>query len=134
MDLQGSHGRAVENTAATPIWVVVISGGSRPMFSKNLEYRIGQCYKLAREARDEYMTVEHLLLAPRVEPSPEAVPKAIGAGLRRLRSVLEQAILTSVSKLPADDGRDPQPMLGFQRVLQRAVYHVQSSGKKVVTV
>src|SRR3546814_9777900 len=60
-DLQGSHGGEVENPVATPIWVVVISGGSRPMFSKDLEYTIGQCYKHAREARDEYMTVEHLL-------------------------------------------------------------------------
>ncbi|MDH5833717.1 ATP-dependent Clp protease ATP-binding subunit ClpA [Luteimonas kalidii] len=103
------------------------------MFSKDLEYSIGQCYKRAREARDEYMTVEHLLLALLDNPSAEAVLKATGADFHRLRSDLEQAILTSVSKLPDDDGRDTQPTLGFQRVLQRAVYHVQSSGKKEVT-
>src|SRR5690606_22782257 len=123
----------VEKPAATPIWVVVISGCSRPMFSKDLEYTIGQCYKRAREARDEYMTVEHLLLALLDNPSAEAVLKATGADFHRLRSDLEQAIASSVSRLPEDDGRDTQPTLGFQRVLQRAVYHVQSSGKKEVT-
>src|SRR3546814_384380 len=132
-DLQGSHGGEVENPAATPIWVVVISGGSRPMFSKDLEYTIGQCYKHAREARDEYMTVEHLLLALLDNPSAEAVLKATCADFHRLRGDLEQAIASSVSRLPEDDGRDTQPTLGFQRVLQRAVYHVQSSGKKEVT-
>ncbi|HEY9540065.1 MAG TPA: AAA family ATPase, partial [Luteimonas sp.] len=103
------------------------------MFSKDLEYTIGQCYKHAREARDEYMTVEHLLLALLDNPSAEAVLKATGADFHRLRGDLEQAIASSVSRLPEDDGRDTQPTLGFQRVLQRAVYHVQSSGKKEVT-
>src|SRR5690606_21217157 len=100
------------------------------MFSKDLEYTIGQCYKRAREARDEYMTVEHLLLSLIDNPSAEAVLKACGADFHRLRSDLEPAILTTVSKLDEGDGRDTQPTLGFQRVLQRAVYHVQSSGKK----
>lgn len=103
------------------------------MFSKDLEYTIGQCYKRAREARDEYMTVEHLLLALLDNPSAEAVLKATGADFHRLRSELEQAIASSVSRLGEDDGRDTQPTLGFQRVLQRAVYHVQSSGKKEVS-
>ena len=103
------------------------------MFSKDLEYTIGQCYKRAREARDEYMTVEHLLLALLDNPSAESVLKATGADFHRLRSDLEQAISSSVTKLADDDGRDTQPTLGFQRVLQRAVYHVQSSGKQEVT-
>ncbi|GAA3918240.1 ATP-dependent Clp protease ATP-binding subunit ClpA [Luteimonas lutimaris] len=103
------------------------------MFSKDLEYTIGQCYKHAREARDEYMTVEHLLLALLDNPSAEAVLKSTGADFERLRSDLEQAIASSVTRLPEDDVRDTQPTLGFQRVLQRAVYHVQSSGKKEVT-
>src|SRR3546814_9470261 len=89
--------------AATPIWVVVISGGSRPMFSKDLEYTIGQCYKHAREARDEYMTVEHLLLALLDNPSAEAVLKATGADFHRLRGDLEQAIASSVSRLRAEE-------------------------------
>ena len=103
------------------------------MFSKDLEYSIGQCYKRAREARHEYMTVEHLLLALLDNPSAEAVLKASGADFPRLRAELEQAIEKSVVKLDPEDGRDTQPTLGFQRVLQRAVYHVQSSGKKEVT-
>ncbi|MBJ6977833.1 MULTISPECIES: ATP-dependent Clp protease ATP-binding subunit ClpA [unclassified Luteimonas] len=103
------------------------------MFSKDLEYSIGQCYKRAREARDEYMTVEHLLLSLLDNPSAETVLKACGADFHRLRSDLEQAIASSVSRLAEDDGRDTQPTLGFQRVLQRAVYHVQSSGKKEVS-
>ena len=103
------------------------------MFSKDLEQTIGQCYKRAREARHEFMTVEHLLLALLDNPSAEAVLKATGADFPRLRHDLEQAIETSVARLTDDDGRDTQPTLGFQRVLQRAVYHVQSSGKKEVT-
>ena len=103
------------------------------MFSKDLEYSIGQCYKRAREARHEYMTVEHLLLALLDNPSAESVLKACGVDFQRLRTDLEQAIATSVSVLPEDVDRDTQPTLGFQRVLQRAVYHVQSSGKKEVT-
>jgi ATP-dependent Clp protease ATP-binding subunit ClpA len=103
------------------------------MFSKDLEYSIGQCYKRAREARHEYMTVEHLLLALLDNPSAEGVLKACGVDFHRLRGDLEQAIATSVSVLPEDIDRDTQPTLGFQRVLQRAVYHVQSSGKKEVT-
>ncbi|KAF1693190.1 ATP-dependent Clp protease ATP-binding subunit ClpA [Pseudoxanthomonas jiangsuensis] len=103
------------------------------MFSKDLEQTIGQCYKRAREARHEFMTVEHLLLALLDNPSAQAVLKACGADASRLRGELEQAIEASVSRLAEDDGRDTQPTLGFQRVLQRAVYHVQSSGKKEVT-
>ncbi|AER56536.1 ATP-dependent Clp protease subunit [Pseudoxanthomonas spadix BD-a59] len=103
------------------------------MFSKDLEQTIGQCYKRAREARHEFMTVEHLLLALLDSPSAQAVLKATGADTARLRADLDQAVEASVSRLAEDDGRDTQPTLGFQRVLQRAVYHVQSSGKKEVT-
>ncbi|MCS3744689.1 ATP-dependent Clp protease ATP-binding subunit ClpA [Xanthomonas arboricola] len=79
------------------------------------------------------MTVEHLLLSLLDNPSAQAVLKACGADQLRLHNDLEQAIEASVSRLAEDDGRDTQPTLGFQRVLQRAVYHVQSSGKKEVT-
>jgi ATP-dependent Clp protease ATP-binding subunit ClpA len=103
------------------------------MFSKDLEQTIGQCYKRAREARHEFMTVEHLLLALLDNSSAQAVLKATGADAARLRTDLDQAVEASVSRLAEDDGRDTQPTLGFQRVLQRAVYHVQSSGKKEVT-
>ena len=103
------------------------------MFSKDLEYSIGQCYKQAREARHEFMTVEHLLLALLENPAALAVLKACGFNQATLADGLRQVIADSVPVLPADDARDTQPTLGFQRVLQRAVYHVQSSGKKEVT-
>jgi ATP-dependent Clp protease ATP-binding subunit ClpA len=103
------------------------------MFSKDLEYAIGQCYKHAREARHEYMTVEHLLMALLENPSAESVLKACGVDFQRLRRDLEHAIASSVATLADDDARDTQATLGFQRVLQRAVYHVQSSGKNEVT-
>ncbi len=103
------------------------------MFSKDLEHSIGQCYKRARDARHEFMTVEHLLLALLDNASAETVLNAVGADFPRLRHELEEAIEASVTQLAEDDGRDTQPTLGFQRVLQRAVYHVQSSGNKEVT-
>jgi len=103
------------------------------MFSKDLEFSIGQCYKQARERRHEFMTVEHLLLALLDNPSALAVLRACNADLGRLASDLNGIIAETVPVLPADDSRDTQPTLGFQRVLQRAVYHVQSSGKKEVT-
>ncbi|MCK7594162.1 ATP-dependent Clp protease ATP-binding subunit ClpA [Pseudomarimonas salicorniae] len=103
------------------------------MFSKDLEFSIGQCYKQAREARHEFMTVEHLLLALLENPSALAVLRACHGDVARLGSDLRGIISETVPVLPADDGRDTQPTLGFQRVLQRAVYHVQSSGKKEVT-
>ncbi len=103
------------------------------MFSKELEVSIGQCYKQARESRHEFMTVDHLLLALLDNASAYNVLKSCGADVDLLMSGLKQAIKDNVSVLPEDDGRDTQPTLGFQRVLQRAVYHVQSSGKKEVT-
>jgi len=103
------------------------------MFSKDLEQSIGQCYKRTRESRYEYMTVEHLLLALLDNPSAESVLRAVGADIDRLRGDLENAVEASVARLPDGDARDTQPTLGFQRVLQRAVYHVQSSGNKEVT-
>ncbi|AXI83926.1 ATP-dependent Clp protease ATP-binding subunit ClpA [Xylella taiwanensis] len=103
------------------------------MFSKDLEQTIGQCYKRTREACHEFMTVEHLLLSLLDNPLAHAVLKACGADVTRLKRDLEQAIEASITRLDADDARDTQPTLGFQRVLQRAVYHVQSSGKKEVT-
>jgi len=103
------------------------------MFSKELEFSIGQCYKQARESRHEFMTVEHLLLALLDNASATTVLKASGANLNKLGEGLRQIISDTVPVLPGDDPRDTQPTLGFQRVLQRAVYHVQSSGKKEVT-
>src|SRR5438445_6359106 len=103
------------------------------MFSKDLELTIGQCYKEAREARHEFMTVEHLLLALTENPSAAAVLRACGADLGKLAKELKAIIAETVPVLPAGDEPDTQLTLGFQRVLQRAVYHVQSSGRKEVT-
>ena len=103
------------------------------MFSKDLELSIHRSYQLAREAKHEYMTVEHLLLALLDNPAAQEVLRACHADTARLRQDLEQGITESVSVLPGDDGRDTQPTIGFQRVLQRAVYNVQSSGRKEVT-
>lgn len=103
------------------------------MFSKELEVSIGQCYKQARDSRHEFMTVDHLLLALLDNASAYNVLKSCGADIDLLAQGLQRAINDNVSVLPDDDTRDTQPTLGFQRVLQRAVYHVQSSGKKEVT-
>ncbi len=103
------------------------------MFSKDLELTISQSYKEARAKRHEFMTVEHLLLALIENPSAAQVLKACGADLKKLSDETRSIIEETVPMLPADDERDTQPTLGFQRVLQRAVYHVQSSGKKEVT-
>ncbi|MGA0587696.1 ATP-dependent Clp protease ATP-binding subunit ClpA [Dyella sp. KRB-257] len=103
------------------------------MFSKDLEVTIGQCYKQAREQRHEFMTVEHLLLALTDNQSAVGALRACGADLPRLTAELEKIIAETVPVLPHGDERDTQPTLGFQRVLQRAVYHVQSSGRKEVT-
>ncbi|WP_199100703.1 ATP-dependent Clp protease ATP-binding subunit ClpA [Dyella sp. ASV21] len=103
------------------------------MFSKDLEVTIGQCYKQAREQRHEFMTVEHLLLALTDNQSALGALRACGVDLPRLTRELEKIIAETVPVLPHGDERDTQPTLGFQRVLQRAVYHVQSSGRKEVT-
>ncbi|MDE1897557.1 MAG: ATP-dependent Clp protease ATP-binding subunit ClpA [Xanthomonadaceae bacterium] len=103
------------------------------MFSKDLELTIGQCYKDAREQHHEFMTVEHLLLALLDNAAAVAVLRACGADLERLGRELRDVIAQTVPVLPEGDERDTQPTLGFQRVLQRAVYHVQSSGRKEVT-
>ena len=103
------------------------------MFSKDLEVTIGQCYKEAREQRHEFMTVEHLLLALLENASATAVLRACGVDISKLARDLRSIITETVPVLPPNDERDTQPTLGFQRVLQRAVYHVQSSGRKEVT-
>jgi ATP-dependent Clp protease ATP-binding subunit ClpA len=103
------------------------------MFSKDLEQTLAHCYKDARERRHEFMTVEHLLLALLDNPSAAAVLRACGADFKKVNADLRSIIAETVPVLPAGDGRDTQPTLGFQRVLQRAVYHVQSSGRSEVT-
>ena len=102
------------------------------MLSKELEVTLNLAFKEAREQRHEFMTVEHLLLALLDNPTAAKVLRACGADLNALRRQLTDFIQESSPLLPEDEDRDTQPTLGFQRVLQRAVFHVQSSGKKEV--
>ncbi len=103
------------------------------MLSKELEVTLNLAFKEAREKRHEFMTVEHLLLALLDNPTAAKVLRACGADLNQLRRQLADFIQESSPLLSHDEDRDTQPTLGFQRVLQRAVFHVQSSGKKEVT-
>ena len=103
------------------------------MLSKELEVTLNLAFKEAREKRHEFMTVEHLLLALIDNPTAAKVLRACGADLDQLKRQLTEFIEESSPLLPEDEDRDTQPTLGFQRVLQRAVFHVQSSGKKEVT-
>ena len=103
------------------------------MLSKELEVTLNLAFKKAREKRHEFMTVEHLLLALLDNPTAAKVLQACGADISQLRDQLAEFIQESSPLLPEDEDRDTQPTLGFQRVLQRAVFHVQSSGKKEVT-
>ncbi len=102
------------------------------MLSKELEVTLNMAFKDAREQRHEFMTVEHLLLALLDNPTAAKVLRACGADINELRKQLKDFIKDNAPLLPEDEDRDTQPTLGFQRVLQRAVFHVQSSGKKEV--
>ena len=104
------------------------------MLSSELELCLNTAFQAAREARHEYMTVEHLLLSILDTPSIREILKACGADAGRLRRELEGFVADSTPRLGTEDDREVQPTLGFQRVLQRAVFHVQSSGKPEVTV
>jgi ATP-dependent Clp protease ATP-binding subunit ClpA len=104
------------------------------VLSNELEYCLNDAFQSAREARHEFMTVEHLLLAILDTPKVREILRACGADTQKLRTELKSFIDQNTPRLPEDDEREVQPTLGFQRVLQRAVFHVQSSGKKEVTV
>jgi ATP-dependent Clp protease ATP-binding subunit ClpA len=103
------------------------------MLSSELEISLNEAFQSAREARHEFMTVEHLLLAIIDAPNVVDVLRACGADAVKLRKELEEFIDQTTPRLKEGDERDVQPTLGFQRVLQRAVFHVQSSGRKEVT-
>jgi ATP-dependent Clp protease ATP-binding subunit ClpA len=103
------------------------------MLDKELERTLNDALKRAREQRHEFMTVEHLLLALLDNASAVKVLRACGADLNSLHNDLVKFIGENSPLLPEHDERETQPTLGFQRVLQRAVFHVQSSGKKEVT-
>ncbi len=103
------------------------------MLSKELEASLNVAFNEARNKRHEYITVEHLLLALLDNSSANSVLKACGADLLRLKTDLSQYLDENTPLFHEDNVGEVQPTLGFQRVLQRAVFHVQSSGKKEVT-
>jgi len=104
------------------------------VLSSELEICLNEAFQGARDARHEFMTVEHLLLAIIDTAKVREILRASGADAARLRKELKDFIDQTTPRLKQDDDREVQPTLGFQRVLQRAVFHVQSSGKKEVTV
>jgi len=104
------------------------------MLNRDLEATLNTAFKEARAKHHEFMTVEHLLLALTANDAAKEVLVACGAEIDRLAKDLQDFVDSTTPLLPeADSDRETQPTLGFQRVLQRAVFHVQSSGKSEVT-
>ncbi len=103
------------------------------MLSAELEYCLNEAFQQARTSRHEFITVEHLLLAISDIPGVVEVLRACDADLPRLRKDLQDHIEETTPLLSDDTEQEVAPTLGFQRVLQRAVYHVQSGGKKEVS-
>ncbi|MBO1520615.1 ATP-dependent Clp protease ATP-binding subunit ClpA [Oceanisphaera pacifica] len=104
------------------------------MLNKDLESTLNEAFNEARRARHEFMTVEHLLLALLNNPAATEALVACGGDLEQLSKEIKLFIEQTTPLLPAgDDEAETQPTLGFQRVLQRAVFHVQSSGNAEVT-
>ena len=103
------------------------------MLSKDLESTLNLAFHTARSKRHEFMTVEHLLLALLDNEAAREVLVACDCDFEKIAKELSDYIDTNMPLLPeGDDERETQPTLGFQRVLQRAVFHVQSSGKREV--
>jgi ATP-dependent Clp protease ATP-binding subunit ClpA len=103
------------------------------MIAQELEVSLHMAFVEARQKRHEFITVEHLLLALLDNPSAAEVLRACAADIDELRRELLQFIAQHTPTVAGDDEIDTQPTLGFQRVIQRAILHVQSSGKKEVT-
>jgi len=103
------------------------------MLGSELEFCLNAAFQSARERRHEFMTVEHLLLALMEIPQIQEILTACGGNVGELRRQLADFIDAETPLIAPDNDGDVQPTLGFQRVLQRAVFHVQSDGKKEVT-
>src|SRR3954470_4325579 len=103
------------------------------MIAQELEVSLHMAFMDARQKRHELITVEHLLLAMIDNPTAAEVLRACGAKLEELRTELSQYIEEHTPTVIGQEDVDTQPTLGFQRVIQRAMLHVQSSGKKEVT-
>jgi len=103
------------------------------MIAQELEVSLHLAFVEARQKRHEFITVEHLLLAMLDNPSAAHVLRACGADIEELRAVLIDFVATHTPTLPGSGEVDTQPTVGFQRVIQRAILHVQSTNKKEVT-
>ncbi len=103
------------------------------MIAQELEVTLHMAFMEARQKRHEFISVEHLLLAMLDNPSALEVLRACGANIEAMREQLGKFIEEHTPKVEGNDEVDTQPTLGFQRVIQRAILHVQSSGKKEVT-
>ncbi len=103
------------------------------MIAQELEVSLHMAFMDARQKRHEFISVEHLLLAMIDNPSATEVLKACGANLDQLKKQLTDFVDEHTPVVPGDKEVETQPTLGFQRVIQRAILHVQSSGKKEVT-
>ena len=103
------------------------------MLSQELEYSLNSAFQAARDERHEYITVEHLLGALLDNAAAVRVLRACGGDVDSLRKSIGEFLDENVPKVPGAADVDTQPTLGFQRVIQRAVLHVQGAGKKEVT-
>ncbi len=103
------------------------------ILSKDLEFTLNNAFTKARERKHEFMTVEHLLLALLENRSALDVLNGCKMDVNKLRAEINRFIDETTPLLPDDDEQEIQPTIGFQRVLQRAVFHVQSSGRQEVT-
>ncbi|MCL4119097.1 UNVERIFIED_CONTAM: hypothetical protein GTU68_003166 [Idotea baltica] len=103
------------------------------MLSTEVEYSINKLFRDARDKHHEFVTVEHLLLSMTTNPSAGKALRACGVDIAILQTELESYIEESTPLLTEEDKRETQPTLGFQRVIQRAVYHVQATGKGEVS-
>jgi ATP-dependent Clp protease ATP-binding subunit ClpA len=107
--------------------------GGKLMIAQELEVSLHMAFMDARRKRHEFISVEHLLLAMIDNPSAADVLRACGANLDQLKKQLTDFIDEHTPTVPGETEVETQPTLGFQRVIQRAILHVQSSGKKEVT-
>src|SRR4249919_2023854 len=104
-----------------------------PSFAQSLEKTLHTALQHATDRTHEYATLEHLLLALVDDPEAAEVMTACGVDLTELGNVVRQYLDQEYQSLKTEDDADPQPTAGFQRVIQRAILHVQSSGKDTVT-
>ncbi len=104
-----------------------------PTFSRSLEQSLHRALALANERHHEYATLEHLLLALIDDQDASAVMRACNVDLDKLRRSLSSYLESELENLITDGAEDSKPTAGFQRVIQRAVIHVQSSGREEVT-